>query len=423
MIRRFQALNYRCLRHVDVRLDRFHLLVGANSSGKSAFFDAVAFVSDLVRDGLPSAIGKRTSDFRDLVWGRGTGQPGFQLALEFDLPDDAADQLPAEAGYGRFRYEVSIRESGQGAGIDAERGVLLPDATLPRGSKQDSLFPLPPESVETIVSSGRKRGSRTVFRKSATGTDSIYSEVSERPGKGWIINSSYGPSRSTFGSLPEAPASFPVATRVQRFLERYTRLICLDGERLRSPSPPGLRCREYLADGRNLPWLIDRLRTRDPAAHDEWLNRVRSVQEGILGIDVVEQPGDGHAHVVVKHRSGIATPSWAASEGLLRLLALTLIPYAADEGQLIMLEELERGLHPAAMETVHDLLANAQERQVLASTYSPVLLGRADPETLLCLSLDRNGMTGIVKGSDHPLLKDREVCPEPDRIFGFGEAG
>ena len=351
MIRRFQALNYRCLRHVDVRLDRFHLLVGANSSGKSALFDAVAFVSDLVRDGLPSAIGKRTSDFRDLVWGRGTtGQQGFQLALEFDIPDDAADQLSAAAGYGRFRYEVSIRDGEQGAGIDAERGVLLPDATLPRGSKQDALFPLPPESVETIVSAGRKRGSRTVFRKSATGTDSIYSEVSERPGKGWIINSSYGPSRSTFGSLPDAPSSFPVATHVQRFLERYARLICLDEERLRSPSPPGLRHREYLADGRNFPWLIDRLRTRDPSAHDEWLNRVRSVQEGVLGIDVVEQPSDGHAHVVVKHRSGIATPSWAASGGMLRFLALTLIPYAAEDGQLFMLEELEHGLHPAAME-------------------------------------------------------------------------
>ena len=169
--------------------------------------------------------------------------------------------------------------------------------------------------------------------------------------------------------------------------------------------------------------MIDRLKTRNPTAHDEWLNRVRSAQEGILGIDVVEQPGDGHAHVVVKHRSGIDIPSWAASEGMLRFLAVMLIPFAADEGQLFMLEELERGLHPAAMETVHDSLATAQKCQVLASTYSPVLLGRADPETLLCLALDRNGMTGIVKGSDHPLLKDRETCPELDGLFGSGVAG
>lgn len=52
MIRRIQALNYRCLRYVDVSLDRFHVLIGPNASGKSTLFDAIAFVGDLVRDGL-----------------------------------------------------------------------------------------------------------------------------------------------------------------------------------------------------------------------------------------------------------------------------------------------------------------------------------------------------------------------------------
>ena len=36
MVRCIQALNYRCLRDVDVRLDgNFHILVGPNASGKS----------------------------------------------------------------------------------------------------------------------------------------------------------------------------------------------------------------------------------------------------------------------------------------------------------------------------------------------------------------------------------------------------
>ena len=423
MIRRFQALNFRCLRHVDVDLDRFHLLVGANSSGKSSLFDAVAFVSDLVRDGLPSAVEKRTGDFRDLVWGRGTGPLGFQLALEFDIPGDAVDQLPAESGYTRFRYEVSIRDGGQGAGIDSERGILLPEAVVPRGTKQDSLFPLPPESVESIVSTGRKRGSRTIFRKSAAGTDSIYAEVSERPGKGWIINNSYGPLRSTFGSLPDTPASFPVATRVKRILERHTSVLHLDGERMRAPSPPGPRCREYLADGRNLPWLIKHLGTSDPEGYEDWLRRVRSTQEDILGIDVVVRPDDRHAYLVVKHRSGIDIPSWVASEGILRFLAMTLLPHAPDAGRLFMLEEPERGLHPSAVGIVHDVLATARKCQILASTFSPELLGRTGPESLLCFALDRNGMTGIVTGSDHPLLKDQETCLELNGLFESGDTG
>ncbi len=49
MIRRIQALNYRCLRHVDVALDPFHVLVGPNASGKSTLFDVVTFLGDMVR--------------------------------------------------------------------------------------------------------------------------------------------------------------------------------------------------------------------------------------------------------------------------------------------------------------------------------------------------------------------------------------
>ena len=44
MIRRLQALNYRCLRYVDVDLGRSHILVGPNASGKSTLFDAIAFL-------------------------------------------------------------------------------------------------------------------------------------------------------------------------------------------------------------------------------------------------------------------------------------------------------------------------------------------------------------------------------------------
>ena len=48
MICRIQALNFRCLRYADVRLDRFHVLVAPNASGKSTPFDVVAFLGDLV---------------------------------------------------------------------------------------------------------------------------------------------------------------------------------------------------------------------------------------------------------------------------------------------------------------------------------------------------------------------------------------
>ena len=95
MSRRIQALNYRCLRYVDVELGRFHVLVGPNASGKSTLFDAVAFLGDLVSDGLEAAAENRTSNFQDLVWGRPRDGLGFELAVEFDTSDKLRKLLPS----------------------------------------------------------------------------------------------------------------------------------------------------------------------------------------------------------------------------------------------------------------------------------------------------------------------------------------
>ena len=126
MIRRLEALHYRCLRYVDVELGRFHILVGPNASGKSTLFDAIAFLGDLVSDGLEAAVENRTSNFQDLVWGRPRGGLGFELAVEFDIPDKLRELLPSDKDYRVFRYEVAIRETDGDIRIDSERGMLMP---------------------------------------------------------------------------------------------------------------------------------------------------------------------------------------------------------------------------------------------------------------------------------------------------------
>ena len=68
-----QVLNYGCLRYVDVPMDRFHVLIGPNASGKSTLMDAIKFVSDVVRDGVSGQHCDGAQDrsiLHDLVWGR-----------------------------------------------------------------------------------------------------------------------------------------------------------------------------------------------------------------------------------------------------------------------------------------------------------------------------------------------------------------
>ena len=69
MVRRIQALNYGCLRHVDVRLEgNFHILVGPNASGKSTLIDVIVFLADATIGNIEKVVQQCVPDFRDLVW-------------------------------------------------------------------------------------------------------------------------------------------------------------------------------------------------------------------------------------------------------------------------------------------------------------------------------------------------------------------
>ena len=129
MIRRIQALNYRCLQYVDLELaGSFHILVGPNASGKSTLLDVIGFLGDLVSDGLDMAVERRTGNLQDPVWERRQEHLGFELAAEFEIPEALRSKLPDQEHkhdfFRRFRYEVAIRMGDDGLCIASEAGLL-----------------------------------------------------------------------------------------------------------------------------------------------------------------------------------------------------------------------------------------------------------------------------------------------------------
>ena len=70
-------------------------------------------------------------------------------------------------------------------------------------------------------------------------------------------------------------------------------------------------------------------------------------------IRIVERQEDHHACLALRYKTGVEAPSWTASDGTFRLLALTLIAYLPDEGVVHLLEEPENGIHPMAIDCVH----------------------------------------------------------------------
>lgn len=422
MIRRIQALNYRCLRYVDLSLDRFHVLIGPNASGKSTLFDGIAFLGDLVRDGLEHAVDKRTANFQDLVWGRPKRDMGFQLAVELEVPEEQRERLPVGKDFRVFRYEVEIREDRGGIRIADERGLLMPWRRR-QPSVQRTLFPDPPPPQSSILVGGRKRGNRTILSKSPRGTDNFSVETETKAGKGWATQIAFGPHRSTLGNLPESPEKFPMATFVKRKLQNGVKPVFLDSGAMRDASPPRHRTNGFADDGSNLPWVIKRLQEHHPGDFDEWLAHVQTVLSDLRDIRVTVRPEDRHAYLSLRYDTGVDVPSWMASDGTMRLLALTLLAYLPDNREIYLLEEPENGVHPLAVEGIRDSLSSAYDAQVLVSTHSPTLLALVDPREVLCFDKNQDGATDIVRGSDHPVLADWQGSINMDVLFAKGVAG
>ena len=416
MIRRIQVLNYRCLRHLDLSLDRFHLLVGPAGTGKSTLLDALAFLGDLVREGPEAAVSRRADDFRDLVWGGPREDRGFELAVEFEIPDACGAGLPKDRDYGIYRYEVAVRGDERGPGIRVERGILAP-APKP-APVQASLFPEMPAPPPTVLAPGRP-GANTVLSKTPAGNDRFHRETDVA--RGWDIRTSLGRRRSTLGNLPESPDTMPVATALKRVLESGVRVLRLDGAALSRPCPPRPAGSGLAPDGGNLPWVVKRLRDERRGDFDGWLKRVRGAVPGLTDIEVAERAEDRHAYPVLRYEGGLAVPSRLESEGVLRLLALSLLPHLPGEGRVHMVEGPEDGVHPMSLKAVGDSLAAVRGSQLLATTCSAALVAGARPEGVVCFARGAEGLVGVVKGSEHPLLAEREGPLEPEVLIR-GEA-
>ncbi|MCY3774867.1 MAG: AAA family ATPase [Candidatus Aminicenantes bacterium] len=429
MIRRIEALNYRCLHYVDVRFEgSFHILVGPNASGKSTLLDVIGFLGDLIRDGLDVAIDRRTRNFQDLVWDRPRKNPGFQVAVEFDIPEALENKLPENEDYRIFRYEVSIQEGNDGPGIASERGFLgnrwrtIPEEHPSFDEDPFSLtrkFPSARSIPKSILTNADDYGYRPVLQKSANGKDTFKPEILSRDVyfSGSESSFTFGRRRSTLKNLPEDREQFPVATYVKRLLESGIQKLFLDSRRLRRASSPNSRRMGFVPDGSNLPWAIQRLSKIDPVRSTEWLDHVRTALREIEDIRVVEREDDRHAYLMLRYATGVEVPSWTVSDGTLRLLALTLAAYLPDIEKIYLLEEPENGIHPMAVETVYQSLSSVYDSQVLVATHSPVFLSCAEPKEILCFAKNDEGATDIIAGHQHPRLADWRSSADVDLLF------
>jgi len=427
MIKRIEAKNYRSIKYIDQSLDNIHVLVGPNASGKTTFMDIVSFLSDIVKLGIDEAIQNRSANYNDLTFSSGGGD--IELALEIGITEEIIKILDNRFDLIRYEMRFGLSEETKEHAIKEEKVLLLnSDLKCEEQFIQPyvrSLFPELKSEPDSILNKKYSKRSGTSYKlvisKKPKGNDNFYDETYKQSGKGWMPSFKLGIKRSALANLPADETKFPASTWLKGFLFDGVQSFVLDSLNIREASPPG-QTKKFKTDGSNLAWVINDLK-KDEKKFRKWIDHVKTALPEIIDIDTIERKDDKHRYLRIFYEGDIIVPSWLVSDGTLRLLALTLPAYLTDFSGVYLIEEPENGIHPKAVETVFQSLSSVYNAQIMLASHSPVILSLVEKKEVLCFAKTVEGATDIVKGSDHPKLKDWKGETNLAILFASGILG
>jgi predicted ATPase len=104
--------------------------------------------------------------------------------------------------------------------------------------------------------------------------------------------------------------------------------------------------------------------------------------------------------------SASAVPAASVSEGTILVLGLLTVILSPDQPRIILLDDLDRALHPLAQQRLIGELRRLQRQfqdvQVVATSHSPYLLNSLMPEEVYVTNLDKRGMASVRRLNEHP---------------------
>ena len=350
--------NYRALRDVELKqLKPLTVLLGANGSGKSTFFDVFAFFAECFTDGLRRALDKREG-FKELRT-RGCDGP-----IEFEL------KYREEPGTPIITYHLSINENSEGPFVENEWMQWR------RGS----------------------RGKHVRFLNFHHGTGSVIpGETPDKTDK--PIDEQLDDPTTIAASMFGQSAQHPRVSALRRFITDW-HLSRLSTDATRQATNDGPQKR-LSATGDNLPNVIQYLQEKYPERLEKIISSLSNQVPRLEKVDT-ELTMSGRRLLKIKD-APFEQPILAkfASDGTLKLLSYLTLFHGPQPPQLISIEEPENYLHPRLLTgLVGEFLEALMFSQLIITTHSPHLVNELSAEEVWVLYRDEQGFTVCKRASD-----------------------
>ena len=327
MLLYLNIFNYRSFGHGQVELDNPTFLVGPNGAGKTNLVDALSLLSEAMESPI-AAVLKRRGGFEGIARRRAKGRHNV---VAFHLTLRNLHQSVFGAG-----YELHLRTH-RDHGLEVEREMCR--VTTPDGTTT---------SFERRASASHERG---------------FSWEGEAD-----------PPR-----LAPSTLALPLIGD-SRFDPVFDFLSAM---RVYSIEPLALRAnhgqygnRQPYENGSDTARALKRIKKESPGDWDEICELLSVAVPGVVEVQARKRQGELTLQFLQKLADGRARlDASAMSDGTLRLLGILVAAYQRPAPSLLMLEEPESSIHPAALGVVLDVLRSAtKSSQVLVTTHSPEVL-------------------------------------------------
>lgn len=178
-----------------------------------------------------------------------------------------------------------------------------------------------------------------------------------------------------------------------------------------------------VAEFRKLIPQVRRIRfTKMPVTREE-TEIVRFGNESIERRSTREYQGDA---ILFDYDNAKGVLAQTVSEGTMLLLGLLTVLLGPDAPDVLLIDDIEHGLHPLAqkqlLETLNQIMKRFPDLQILATAHSPYLLDGLKPEQVRMMTIGKDGYSVCGKLTDHPEFEKWKDEMAPGELWSlFGE--
>ncbi len=403
MIGKITIRDFKSYSEAELKLAPLTVLVGANASGKSNALEAIRFLNWMAQGHKLSSLQYMVNENDQVVRGRVA-----------DLPRRGAKEFGLGCTLSPFKVKGKIE--------------------INFFKKHDDLYDTLELSLRLRENEELHIESEMVYAPGQEGYNILYRTIEPSKGANTQISVEYN-NFARGGKKPQISCTDQMSIFLQlesaaRFADGHTKAKQsipkvakrfedhLAGILFLDPVPQKMRDYSFLSekklqgDGSNLSAVLYHLWNSEEKNRNTLLEFIQSLPEqDITGMDFLEGPR-GEVMIQLKETFGGEEHYCDAgllSDGTLRVLALAAALISAEPGNMVIIEEVDNGVHPSRagklLQSINDI-AKEKQLTVLISSHNPALLDalpdEAVPGVVFCYRNPQTGWSELARMADLP---------------------